>query len=203
MVAYDFSAEPNNPWDKATWSPRAQIDFMRRTRASYDYIGGNAEARINQRIAQSDTKGMPPPADKKPPFQVIVEKRFITTGSASAGAPQAVVLGFGQTGNTLLGAAASFAVGVVPTAAVFPGVQPSEARCQTAPTDTAQLLLVTAEIETICTITFEAGSTVGTFDWASPATIVEPGDLLFVLAPAVSDATFAGINLAFIGAPAS
>ena len=74
MVAYDYSKEPNNPWDAATWNPSAQIDFMRRTRGAWNF-NGTAEPRIAQRIDQSDTKGIPPkPVTKKPPFQVIVRK---------------------------------------------------------------------------------------------------------------------------------
>ncbi len=75
MVAYDYSKEPNNPWDIATWDPRAQIEFMRRMRYKFGGTSGHAEARIMQRIAQSDTKGMPPPSPK-----VIVHKVYVIQG---------------------------------------------------------------------------------------------------------------------------
>src|SRR5665647_3201426 len=82
MVQYDFSKEPDNPWDLATWDPRAQIDFMRRMRYSFGGTSGHAEARIMQRIAQSDTKGMPP---RK---VAVVNKIFLIQGkTGKPGAP--------------------------------------------------------------------------------------------------------------------
>jgi hypothetical protein len=197
MVAYDYSTEPDNPWDLATWNPRAQIDFMRRMRHKFGGTQGHAEARIMQRIAQSDTKGMPPPTGKKSPYQVIIQKRItVAPAPGTVGVSQSPILGFNQIGT--MSDAQQFTMGVVPMATTFPGTSPSEARCATAPTDDVSLTLVDANANVLCTITFLAGSTVGTFVWGSPTT-VEPGDLLYVNGPSPADLTFAGVNIAFIG----
>src|ERR1035437_10090728 len=197
MVAYDYSTETDNPWDLATWNPRAQIDFMRRMRYKFGGTSGHAEARIMQRIAQSDTKGIPPlPSQKKQPYQVIVQKRIIVLPApGTVGVSQPPILGFNQTGT--LSDAQQFAMGIVPMTTVFPGTSPSEARCAIAPTGDVSLTLVTAGNVVVCTISFAAGSTIGTFVWGSVT--VEPGDLLSVIGPSPADLTFAGVNIAFIG----
>jgi hypothetical protein len=198
MVAYDYSKEPNNPWDLETWDPRAQIEFMRRMRYKFGGTKGNAEARIMQRIAQSNTKGMPPPTTgKKSPYQVIIQKRItVVPGVGTVGVSQPPILGFNQTGT--MSDAQRFAMGVVPMTTVFPGTMSSEARCDTAPTGDVSLTLVDANANVLCTISFAAGSTVGTFAWGPPVT-VGPGDLLYVNGPSPADLTFAGVNIAFIG----
>jgi len=120
MVAYDYSKEPNNPWDAATWNPSAQIDFMRRTRGAWNF-NGTAEPRIAQRIDQSDTKGIPPkPVTKKPPFQVIVEKRYLTPQRRD------VVLGFGMSGS--VESHTQWTLPVATQRITFPSTTPSDAR---------------------------------------------------------------------------
>lgn len=195
MVAYDYSKEPNNPWDKATWAPRAQIDFMRRVRLDNKY-NGSAENRIAQRIAQSDTKGIPPRDDAKRPYQVIIQRRYI---GAQGSVPATAILDFEQSGT--LTDAQQFTLGVVPVASTFPGAMPSTARCDVAPTSDASLTLLLGDT-LVATISFAASSTIGTIVWAAPSIMVGPGDLLYLVAPATADPTLAGVNIAFLGTAA-
>ena len=58
MVAYDYSKEPNNPWDAATWNPSAQIDFMRRTRGAWNF-NGTAEPRIARGMDKNQAGSLP------------------------------------------------------------------------------------------------------------------------------------------------
>jgi hypothetical protein len=201
MVAYDFSKEPNNPWDTATWNPRAQIDFIRRTRAAHNYVGGNAEKRIAQRIAQSDTKGIPPRvAPAMPPRTFIIQKRIIT--GAGDGAPENIRIGFGVTGAVPGGT--QWTLPVLTKVIGFPSTTSSEARCDVAPTGTVTVTLTDSDSNILCTVTFASGSTVGTFDWTVPTGYAaQPGDLLYVTVEGANDATFAGLNLAFIGLTSS
>jgi hypothetical protein len=196
MVAYDYSKEPNNPWDAATWNPSAQIDFMRRTRGAWNF-NKTAEARIGQRIAQSDTKGVPPPLiKKKPPFQVIVEKRFI--GSQTPATPVPVTLGFAEIGAMHPGA--QFPLAISPQAVTFPSTAtPSQAGCLVPPTDNATMTLELPSGEVICTVEFAAGDYFGTFSWASPTVLIPAGTILYVIAG--SDPTLADVSIAFIGVP--
>src|SRR5579864_1552875 len=196
MVAYDYSKEPNNPWDKATWSPSAQIDFMRRTRAAHKY-DGSGEPRITQRIMQSDTKGIPPkPENKRPPYQVIIQKRFL--GAQSSG-PATITVGFGQIGA--VSATERWMLAIASTTTAFPSTVVSEAACGTAPTADTFLQLLNASGTLLCTITFAAGQKVGVLTWAMTRYVVNPGDILYVLAAPTQDATFADVNIAFVGTP--
>lgn len=201
MVAFDYSKEPSNPWDKADWNPKAQIDFMRRMRAEHRY-DSSGEPRITQRIAQSDTKGIPPKDEsKRPPYQVIIQKRFIGSQASTQASVQSVaILNFEQSG--ILTDSQQFTLGVVPVASTFPGSLPSTARCDVAPTSDALLSLLLGDT-LIATILFAANSTTGIIAWISPSTLVEPGDLLYVIAPYPADPTLAGVNIAFLGKAAA
>lgn len=191
MVAYDFSKEPNNPWDAAVWNPRAQIDFTRRMRSAWP--DGSAESRITQRIAQSDTKGIPPAADKKkPPFQIIIEKRYLAPPTRD------VVLGFGMAGA--VEALTQWTLPVATQRVTFPSTTPSDARCDVAPTGTVVLTLSDANNVILCAVEFESGQTTGTFTWTPPPNyILQPGALLYLFVEGPQDATFAGVNVGFVG----
>ena len=211
MVAYDYSKEPNNPWDLATWDPQAQIEFMRRMRYKFGGTMGNAEARITQRIAQSDTKGMPP--SKAP----LTNKIYIikgrpgpagkdgTSGSGTAGAP---ILGF--TGEGPFIANERFMLAPTPVAINFPAALASlsSAVALISPTQSSTFVLTADPNEflangdaVICSVTFGVGSQIGAFAWGTPVTI-PASTALYVIAPPVADPALGGVQILFRGDPA-
>jgi hypothetical protein len=191
MVQYDYSREENNPWDAATWNPRTQLDFMRRVRAAWPKA--NAEDRIRQRIAQSDTHGIPPKKQStQAPFQVIIQRRYLVPESKDT------TLGFGLAGPVV--PRTQWTLPVLTERVQFPSSTVSDARCDVAPTNDVTLTLSTANNTVLCVVTFPAGSQIGTFAWSVPAGLIcQPGDLLYLFANGPNDPTFAGANLAFIG----
>jgi hypothetical protein len=210
MVTYDYSNESNNPWDLATWDSQAQIDFMRRMRYKFGGSKGNAEARITQRIAQSDTKGMPPRAIAP------VNKVYIIRGKPGApGAPGAPggaasnpILGF--TGEGPFIANEQFMLAPTPSGMRFPSALAalSSATCLFAPTADSILTLALDAVEylasgdgVIAQATFNAGSQIGSFTWAPPLS-VPASSRLWIVAPAVADPVFGGVQLLFRGDPA-
>jgi len=185
----------SNPWAEDTWSVAAQGSFVKNAIARYGNKLGMARAHAMAR--QAGTTIGATRNSTKPPFQVIVQKRFI--GSPTPVASQSVnppVVGFGQIGT--IEASQRYTLAVAPFAMKLPGTTPSEAHCDVAPTDDASLTLVNSSSMVLCTITFAAGSTTGTFNWG-PQTTINPGDVLYVIGPAVADATLAGVNIAFVG----
>jgi len=191
-VTYEFTGP--NPWDKATWDPRAQIEFMRATRADSAYRGDkHAQDRINQRIAQSDTKGIPPKVEKKVPFQVIIEKRFYP---ATSDIGEAVTLGFGETGP--MHAGNQYPLAISSQVVTFPSATtPSQSACVVPATGHATVTLEDAHGNIICIVEFAPLMFTGTFDWTSPATTYPAGTILYVVAD--GDPTLSGVTLAFVG----
>ena len=206
MVAYDYSREPDNPWDRATWSPKAQIDFSRRMRALHMY-DGSAETRILQRIEQSDTKGIPPRPERpqRPPFQVIIQKRvFVQTGSSPPPDPG---LGFWAAGTLISNGI--YTLAVTPLNMQFPGdptVDLDLASCRSAPTGSVALRLMSNPLDDttlICTVSFAAGVKTGTFNYVptlSSPLVIPAGTTLYLVAPVNVDPTFIGISIQFGGA---
>jgi hypothetical protein len=180
------AGEPN-PWDEATWNLTGQGNFIRQ----------HGEKRAAQRASEAGTSiGAPRKRPIRPVYITVIQKRFIgATGAITAGGP--VVLGFGQSG-VMLGAQ-QYTLAIAATAAAFPGVSPSEAYCDVAPTGDVALQLVDAALDVLATITYLAGSHTGTVAWTLPSVSIAAGDVLSVVGPPVADATFAGANIAFVG----
>ena len=110
-----------------------------------------------------------------------------------------IVLTFTQVGAPT--PAQSFALPVAVVDMMFPsGPYPSEAVCTIAPMADYMFTLVDPNNDVLCTITYPAGQKVGNFSWASNVS-VSAGEALSVVAPGSSDATFAGANISFAGAP--
>jgi len=191
---YEFQGP--NPWDKATWNTRAQIEFVRQTRAQWDF-NGSAEIRIAQRIAQSDTNGFPPKSDK--PTIIVrnfIHNKIISATTTTASGPEAVTLGFAETGTMMNGAqyplAISSQVVTFPSATVV-----SQAGCLITATDYSTLTLEDGDGNILCIVEFAPSRAVGTFDWTSPAFTVPTGTILYIVPD--GDPTLADVSIAFIG----
>lgn len=190
MVTYE-SPDEINPWAADTWSVTAQGRFLKRMIDRYGPKSGMARAEQFAKEAGSRLGATKPPREK--PFQVIVQRRYLQPPTKDT------TLGFGM--NGLIAAQTQWTLPVVTERVQWPStVTPSDARCDVAPTNDAILTLSTATNVQICTVTFPAGSTVGTFTWTAPASLIcQPGDLLYLFANGPQDDTFAGVNIAFIG----
>ena len=192
MVAFDFTDE-TNPWSEEHWSLTEQGRYLQRAIAKYGERFGTDKARAF--AAQAGTALGAPRPRKQAPFQVIVQRRTIVAPATSQ--PTTVVLGFSESGA--VGGSQEWSLAVAPRNAIFPSSTPSQAVCAVAPTDTVSLYLLSPADVLLCTVTFEAGSMIGTFDW-EPNVSVNAGDVPSVLAQASPvDLTFAGVNIAFVG----
>lgn len=186
MVTYaPRPANEPNPWAEDTWNLTGQGRFITQF----------GMARAAQRASEAGTKiGAPrKKAPDRPIVMTIVQKRFFLP----APQPTPVTIGFGE--NDIMGPSEPFQLAVATEAAVFPGSMQSEAFCDTAPMSDASFDLRLPDGTTIANVMFLAGQHIGSVIWLFAATIVNAGDVLTLIAPAESDPTLAGVNLAFVG----
>lgn len=192
----------SNPWSVADWNVTEQGKIVKRY--------GEAAALRLANLAGLKRLGE---THKKP----AAAKVYIIQGKKgpkgdpgdSTTSPLHEFLGFFAPGP--FSADESFQLAAAPMAITFPTIQPpdqSVARCGVAPTGSTEFYLVQDVAEflddgstLVCTVTFAAGETTGTFAYGSPIEITLD-TALFMVCQTVPDATIRNVQISFCGDPA-
>lgn len=189
----------SNPWDRDTWNLTQQ--------AQYEIRYGRAAAERMARIAGTKIGGLPKKGPA-PKVYIIQGKRGPKGDPGGTTAALHEFLGFFAPGP--FSADENFTMAAAPTAILFPTIQPpdqSTARCGVAPTGNTEFYLVQDVAEfladgstLICTVTFAAGETTGTFVYGSPVEITLD-TALFMVCQTVPDDTIRNVQISFCGDP--
>lgn len=187
-------AEPINPWAPEHWNLTAQAAYAKQ----------HGVARASARAADAGTTlGAPRPVTPFANPRIFVIHKAVQSGNPN----RTEYLGFSGTGP--FATLERFDLAMSPADIVYPGAlaaSKSKATAIGAPAADFSFVLTDNLIEylangthIICTVTFTAGSNVGTFQYANPPVLVPFGTIPWLVMPPLADPVFVNAQILFVG----